>query len=246
LHSPATLGSDATVGKDSPAVSPAIPRIRSEIVKLSQRKMPHSLRLAFSDRGPGRKTDTVIIFIMVDTLALSKPALPAGPNTIGLTSSPLGKTTHPADTSHTAARTGGPNPDIQAPAAATTANSGDATKQRVDTVQKKATAKSALPFVNSDCHDFATDYDVDKLRVKMLESSRDEDRIQAARKVFRSKCFNTRQLKALSEVFTTDGFKFRFFETAYPFAADDRFRDLGATLADPVYSSKFKAMTGQQ
>jgi hypothetical protein len=109
-------------------------------------------------------------------------------------------------------------------------------------VRKSSDTKSAIPFVNSDCHSYATDYDVDKLRVKLLEISKDEDRIVAARKVFKTRCFATRQIRALSEVFTSDAGKYRFFEAAYPFCSDSQFSELGAILADPVYSGKFRAM----
>jgi len=119
-----------------------------------------------------------------------------------------------------------------------------ADKSRPNDSSKKPVTKSPLPYVNSDCHAFATDYDVDKLRVKMLEAAKDEERIAAALKVFKTKCFYTRQIKALSEVFTTDASKYRFFETAYPFAADEHFRELGPLLADPVYANKFKTLTG--
>jgi hypothetical protein len=111
---------------------------------------------------------------------------------------------------------------------------------------ESAPAKSALPFVNSDCHNYATDYDVDKLRVKMLESGKDEDRIRDARRIFKTKCFSTRQIKALSEVFATDPAKFRFLEAAYPFVSDDHFPELINLLADPVYSGRFRAMTARQ
>ncbi len=116
----------------------------------------------------------------------------------------------------------------------------------VDTPRKSSVTRSSLPFINSDCHNYATDYDVDKLRVKLLEGTRDEDRILAARKVFKTRCFSTRQIRALSEVFTTDATRFRFFEAAYPFCSDDRFRELSNLLADPVYSSKFRVMTEHQ
>ncbi len=126
-----------------------------------------------------------------------------------------------------------------------TSPTGETVKAKPDTTTKSTPIKSALPFINSDCHAFATDYDVDRLRVKLLQSSKDEDRIQVARKIFKTKCFSTRQIKALSEVFATDAQKYKFYETAYPFASDDQFRELGSTLTDPVYSSKFRAMTGQ-
>jgi hypothetical protein len=47
-------------------------------------------------------------------------------------------------------------------------------------------------------------------------------------------------------VFATDAGKFRFFEAAYPFVSDDRFRELTDLLTDPAYNAKFKAMTGQR
>lgn len=78
----------------------------------------------------------------------------------------------------------------------------------------------------------------------MLEAAKDEDRVAAAAKVFKSKCFSTRQIRALSEVFATDAAKYRFFEAAYPFAADEHFRDLATLLTDPVYTNKFKTLTG--
>jgi hypothetical protein len=117
-----------------------------------------------------------------------------------------------------------------------------ADKSRPNDSAKKPSTKSPLPYVNSDCHAFATDYDVDKLRVKMLEGAKDDERIAAALKIFKTKCFYTRQIKALSEVFTADASKYRFFETAWPFAADEHFRELGALLTDPVNQNKFKAL----
>ena len=114
------------------------------------------------------------------------------------------------------------------------------------TSQTEKKPASKIVLVNTDCKNFATEYDLDKLRVKMLEGGKDEDRIATARKVFKTKCFTTRQIRALSEVFTADAVKYRFFETAYPFVSDDKFGELANLLADPVYNSKFKAMTGQK
>src|ERR1019366_5422303 len=94
---------------------------------------------------------------------------------------------------------------------------------RPDSARKKAPPRSL--FINSDCRNFATEYDVDKLRVKMLEAGKEDDRITAAHKVFKTKCFSTRQVKALSEAFTSDAQKFRFLEAAYPFVSDDHFKE---------------------
>jgi hypothetical protein len=146
----------------------------------------------------------------------------------------------PVDTGRQAAGGGhGPNPDSPV------LGSGSGSRP-ADSLQKRAPAKSPLPFVNSDCHSYATDYDVDKLRIKMLGSGQDEDRIREARRIFKTKCFSTRQIKALSEVFATDATKFRFLEAAYPFVSDDHFPELISLFADPVYSGRFRTMTGRQ
>ena len=102
---------------------------------------------------------------------------------------------------------------------------------------------SSLSFVNSDCHAYATDYDVDRLRVKMLEAGKDEERMKTALKFFKTKCFSTHQIRALSEVFATDASKFKFLEIAYPFVSDDHFPELINLLSDPVYNGRFKIMT---
>jgi hypothetical protein len=243
-------------GSDSSATAARTPS-GPAIVKLSERKLPHTRRLAFADRSVGKKADTIIMYIYLDTPATVSQRTSGALTTTGSTVVPPGKTMRPADTSHRVSsrgnEPGSDNPASVSGTVAATAGSGtnsggagETVRVKPDTVQKRIPAKSSLPFVNSDCHAFATDYDVDKLRVKMLESSKDDDRIQAARKTFKSKCFSTRQIRALGEVFTTDAVKFRFYETAYPFASDDQFRELGSTLADPVYAGKFKAMTGQQ
>jgi hypothetical protein len=100
-------------------------------------------------------------------------------------------------------------------------------------------------IVNSDCRNFASDIDVDKLKLRLQKIARDDDKILEARKTFRVKCFSTAQVRAIVGVFTTDAGKFRFLETAYPFVSDDAFRELSDLLTDPIYAGKFKIMTGQ-
>jgi len=206
------------------------------VVKLSERKLTRSVRLSFADRSAGKKADTIVLFIPVDTPAVIKGNIRQG---------------HGTDSGRVAGpRAHGPNPDspLLGPAQNSVSSHPavpvpEALRPRpVDTPRKSPETRSALPFVNSDCHNYATDYDVDKLRVKLLEATKDEDRIVAARKVFKTRCFATRQIRALSEVFTSDAGKYRFFEAAYPFCSDSQFSELGGLLADPVYSGKFRAM----
>lgn len=195
------------------------------IVKISERKNTRSWRGVYADRTTGKKADTIVVIIPVDTAAARQ----------------IAQTDHKilprktADTTRPGATTDG-----------SSLGSPVLTPQpvAVETAEKKTPAR--LVVANSDCRNFATDYDVDKLRVKMLEAGKDDDRIATAKKIFKTRCFTTRQIRALSEVFTTDAAKYRFFETAYPFVSDDRFSELASLLADPVYNGKFKAMTGQQ
>jgi len=264
LHRPVSgsPGHKAPPVVDSPTRSP-LSGSRPGISKLSQIRMTRNMRLVYAlwDKE-GDKADTVVVIIPLDSalagspkkansdsarLISVKPRSATGSKLqLGVDSSRSSATkSHPAADSGRGKR--GANPDSQSTVRdiIPTPISQPADKTHNDSVQKpKAAAKAPLPYINSDCHNFATDYDIDKLRVKMLEGAKDEDRVSAALKVFKTKCFYTRQIRALSEVFTTDAAKYRFFETAYPFAADEHFRELATVLTDPVYANKFKTLTG--
>jgi len=348
---PASASTDPPVRSTGPkgAVHSSATSAAGTVVKLSERKTPKGLRLAFADRPKGRKADTIILIIPTDTarsasvanLQEPKPdstgtssaqTTPAQTTTIQATSSPKElyrtksdsstefissatekKTDSTAKPTETVVRS---NPDTihvyinagkkpgttdsnaasnksdsagearssvkstHVPSTGSTEKSGnkpdstsipvassrvpsagtpEKTRNKPDSARNitghelyrskpDSSQKGAgkLLVVNSDCRNFAADYDVDKLRVKMLEGSKDEDRILTAKKVFKTKCFTTKQIRALSEVFTTDAGKYHFFEAAYPFVSDDRFRELTDLLADPVYNGKFRALTGQQ
>jgi hypothetical protein len=231
----------SSLRSDSQATPPLYHR--SNVVKLSERKSSKALRLVYADHPTDKKADTIVVIIPLDTTAAqlgttipySAPSVTSTPPlspTRGTVSSAL-RTEHPhalvlpADTVHLAVPGGhAPNPDSPVLKSGAVSH-----------------PKSALPFVNSDCHAYATDYDVDRLRAKMLEVARDEERILTARKFFKIKCFSTHQIKALSEVFNTDASKFKFLEVAYPFVSDDHFPELINLFADPVYSGRFKTMT---
>jgi Domain of unknown function (DUF4476) len=207
-----------TASAGAPLASTAAPLYKATgVTMLTEHRSSRSLRQVYTDHDSSGKADTVVIIIPLDTpVQTGHPAVtPMIPRAARMT-----------DSGHLTASQGHDrNPDTPALSPARTSS------------------KSTLPFVNSDCHNFATDYDVDKVRVKMLESAKDDDRILAARKVFKTKCFSTRQIRALSEVFTTDAAKFKFLEAAYPFVSDDHFAELSNLLADPVYSGRFRAMT---
>jgi hypothetical protein len=193
-----TAGHKAAPVIDTPGKTPLFRPI-GRITKLSERRSSRSVRLVYADQSQGKKADTIVVIIPVDTVGATPTrahGLNANADSPGLSQNTV---FHPA--------------------------------------------KAAAAYVNSDCHNFANDLDVDKLRAKMLEAVKDDDRIAVARNTFKVKCFYTRYIRALSEIFTTDAAKYRFFEAAWPFAADEHFHELSNLLADPVYSGKFKTLT---
>ena len=233
---PVAPESVSLVPKSTSSVAPALPKA-SPVVKISERKTTKGVRLVYADHIKGSKADTIVIIIPGDTaVGLAQRSTGTG----SIASSPVGSG-NPAVVPAGADRLLTVQKEADIPAQKTSPAA--VTTSRPDTVQKKMPTRSL--FINSDCRNFATEYDVDKLRVKMLEAGKEEDRITTAHKVFKTKCFSTRQVKALSEVFTSDALKFRFLETAYPFVSDDHFKELAELLADPVYNSKFRTMTGQ-
>ncbi|AXY75864.1 DUF4476 domain-containing protein [Paraflavitalea soli] len=107
----------------------------------------------------------------------------------------------------------------------------------------QATAKKPLLLMNSDCTNFASEFDVDKLRVKMLSAGNVDDKITAAKKVFKTKCFVTRYIRGLSELFPNDESRFKFFDAAYPFVSDTgNFRQLLDLFTDELYIARFKSL----
>lgn len=115
-----------------------------------------------------------------------------------------------------------------------------ANNPRISTDSSK---KSKLVMINSDCRAFASNNDLDKLRVKLIQEKDAEARIAAAKKVFRTRCFSAAQIKALSELFPYDEQKYQFLEAAYPFVSDTSvFKELVSLLNDPSYVQKFRKL----
>lgn len=112
-------------------------------------------------------------------------------------------------------------------------------------VEAKDTAadKRKLVLINSDCANFATDNDIDKLRVRILDEPSIESKVAATKKLFKNKCIYTRQIRALSELFPNDEGRFRFFEQCYAYTADTaEFRTLLSLLSEDAYIARFKTL----
>ena len=93
------------------------------------------------------------------------------------------------------------------------------------------------------CSSVASENDFLKLRKKMAAQKTDEQMINECKKVFRSKCFTTEQVKNLGNLFLNEAGKFEFYETAYPFNSDqNNFVSLQTELKDAYFIHRFKKM----
>ncbi|TAH02209.1 MAG: DUF4476 domain-containing protein [Sphingobacteriales bacterium] len=123
-------------------------------------------------------------------------------------------------------------------------------KDTVVTVPVKPVAPTladsvAAPIVipNSNCRETAWDSDIDKLRVKMLAAKTNDDKITAAKKLFTKKCVTTKQVNALSELFSTDEHKYKWLDACYAFTNDSyNYPLLLPLLKEEYYINRFKAM----
>lgn len=98
-------------------------------------------------------------------------------------------------------------------------------------------------MINSDCKTLATEDDFMKTRKKMTARKSDDDMVDAAKKLFRQKCYSTEQVKNLSVLFLKDEGKYKFFDAVYPFVYDSgEFRQLESQLTEEYYISRFRSM----
>lgn len=115
----------------------------------------------------------------------------------------------------------------------------DSKKNEIIVLPKAATSS----IVNSDCKGFASDADFLKLRKRMAAENNDDDMLNAAKRLFKTKCFTTEQIKNLSYLFLNDEGKYKFFDAAYAYTSDsDQYGTLQSQLRDEYYINRFKAM----
>jgi branched-subunit amino acid transport protein AzlD len=102
---------------------------------------------------------------------------------------------------------------------------------------------SKAVMVNTDCKNMAADKDFINLRKKMAAEESDDDMIASARKIFKTKCFTSEQVKNLCVLFLKDDGKYKFLDAAYPYVYDtDSFKQLVSLLTEEYYIIRFKAM----
>lgn len=131
------------------------------------------------------------------------------------------------------------------PSQVTTPPQAEANPTTIPVVKSETPApkKTTLQVMNSDCKNFASDFDVDKLRVKLIAEYAIEDKLLAAKKVFKQRCFSVKQIRALTELFPSDETKYQFFDAAYPFVSDSSdFYQLEELIKNDYFKNRFKAM----
>jgi hypothetical protein len=112
-----------------------------------------------------------------------------------------------------------------------------------ETKRDTAKASTNVQLINSDCTRFATDGDVDKLRVAILNANSNDTKVLEAKKIFKSRCFSTKQIRALSELFSSDDGRYKLFDASYPFVSDSsNFKNLVDLLEDSFYINRFKTL----
>lgn len=118
------------------------------------------------------------------------------------------------------------------------------TKEAIpDSLDLKIDKNKSVLMLNSDCQAFATDSDVDKLRVKMLDQKTMENKLAAARKAFKAKCYSSGQIRALSELFPDESEKFELLQLSFPFVSDTpNFKLLKDLFQQPEFLVKFKQL----
>ena len=118
------------------------------------------------------------------------------------------------------------------------------TKQPSPTQETSAGGnQKGVMVTNSNCRQFASDNEVDKLRVRMLAEKDVDVQVTEARKFFKVKCVSTYQVQSLSTLFRTDEGKYKLLDAAYPYVSDNNnFRELVALLTEEYYINRFKAM----
>jgi hypothetical protein len=167
-------------------------------------------------------TDTINIVILKEPSApvanTSEPSInnnSTAPSTAPITTTDLGKQSQPAVSSATIS----------------------------PTKKDSMTKRSSIVMMNSDCKGVASDNDVDKLRVRIIAEKSSDDKLGAAKKLFRNKCLSVKQVLALSELFPTEELKYRFLDLSYAFTSDSgNYYLLEQALNEEYYKNRFRAM----
>jgi hypothetical protein len=183
----------------------------------------------------------------MDTVDVEIAVIPATVSTVAAEPKPVAAESKPATAEP--AKAGDPkfiNIDLPNPnnsPAVKDEKSMDASDQAPKPVTVKKEQPAKLEMINSDCKTVSNDEDFLKTRKKMTSQKSDEAMVEAARKLFKQRCYSTEQVKNLSVLFLKDETRYKFYDAVYPFVYDTKaFKQLESTLSDEYYISRFRSM----
>ncbi len=111
-----------------------------------------------------------------------------------------------------------------------------------ENIQKPEATSKAIQRSNN-CTQFATEEDFFNVRKNMAAEISNDNMISEAKKIFRTKCFSTEQVKNLSSLFLSDEGKYKFFDASYIYVSDmEKFSTLQSELKEEYYINRFRSM----
>lgn len=116
-------------------------------------------------------------------------------------------------------------------------------KAKISENNKKAETTDKTIQKSNNCTQLATDDDFFKVRKNMAAEISDDNMINEAKKILKTKCFSTEQIKNLSSLFLSDEGKYKFFDATYQNVSDpEKFSTLQSEFKEEYYINRFKAM----
>lgn len=103
--------------------------------------------------------------------------------------------------------------------------------------------KPSIQMINSDCEKVLEVDAFRKLLRTMNSKKKDEDMVDAFRKGTRSVCVSTEQIRALTQLISSEDNRYQLLDAAYPRTYDSQnYGSLGDLLKDDYYKGRFKAL----
>jgi hypothetical protein len=230
ITSPAVA--DPPIQKETPAQKETA---MSDVKKVSEVKAAEGVYLTYSEKN-GKNIDTIQVII---------PSSPSNNKNV-VNASNTGSVTDPTTDKEVSPVSSGATKPAKADPKFLDVNLAGIKKDSLGKDEKSednSARQENVTLGNSNCKNIATDDDFTKLKRKMATLTSDEKMISEARKVYRSKCFTTSQIKGLSTLFLSDEGRFKFFDASYLSVSDaTSYATLQSEFIDPAYLQRFKAM----
>lgn len=109
--------------------------------------------------------------------------------------------------------------------------------------ETKKSKKPTIAMVNSDCEKVLEVDAFRKLLRTMNSKKKDEDMVDAFRKGTRSVCVSTEQVRALTQLISSEDNRYQLLDAAYPRTYDSQnYGGLGDLLKEDYYKGRFQAL----